>query len=124
MEMQLLERWSSSEVCIVNNDITSPDYPVMNNIVLIQSEAYEQLQQSTFAYMRKLMAEEQKSPSVEWLDNDEAATLLKISKRKMQTLRDEGMLGFSQVGRHIYYSREDIDRMLQRHYRKPFRAQA
>jgi hypothetical protein len=94
----------------------------MNNIILLQSEAYDQLQRTTFAYMRKLMAEERQKPVIEWLDNDAVAAMLKVSKRTLQSWRDERLLKFSQVGRQIYYNREDIDQMLQKHCHKPFKA--
>lgn len=96
----------------------------MNNIILLQSEAYDQLQQATFAYMKRLMVEERKKPAIEWLDNDEAAALLKVSARTLQSWRDERILKFSQIGRQIYYNREDIDRMLEQHYRNPVKARA
>jgi len=96
----------------------------MNNVILLQSEAYNHLQQATFAYMRKLMAEERKNSAIEWLDNDEAASLLKVSARTLQSWRDERIIKFSQIGRQIYYKREDIDRMLEQHYRNPVKARA
>ncbi|WBO83312.1 helix-turn-helix domain-containing protein [Hymenobacter yonginensis] len=94
------------------------------NLVVLQSEAYDQLQQNTFAYMRKLMEQERKKATIDWLDNAEAAALLKISKRTLQSWRDEGLIGFSQIGGKIYYNREEIDRMLLKHHHKPFRATA
>ncbi|MGI4872311.1 MAG: helix-turn-helix domain-containing protein [Janthinobacterium lividum] len=94
----------------------------LSSLILLQSEAYDQLLQDTFAYLRKLLEEERKKPPIEWLDTNEAAALLKVSKRTMQAWRDEGLIGFSQVGRQIYYSREDIDHLLQRHYHEPFKA--
>jgi excisionase family DNA binding protein len=94
------------------------------NVVVLQSEAFNQLQQNTFALMRRLFEEERKKPVIEWLDNKEAAALLKVSMRTMQSWRDEGLIGFSQIGGKIYYNREDIDRMLLKHHNKPFRAAA
>jgi excisionase family DNA binding protein len=93
-------------------------------LIALQSEAYDQLQQNTFAYMRKLLEEERKKSFIEWLDNNEAAELLKVTKRTLQNWRDEGLIGFSQVGSKIYYNREDIDRMLLKHHKKPFRMAA
>jgi excisionase family DNA binding protein len=93
-------------------------------VVMLQTEAFNQLRQDTFKYMLKMLAEQRQAPSVEWLDNKEAAALLKVSPRTMQNWRDEGLLGFSQVGSKIYYSREDIDRMLQKHRREPSKALA
>lgn len=94
------------------------------DLILLQSEAFIQLQQNAYTYMRKLMEDDRKKSTIEWLDNSEAAKLLKVSKRTMQSWRDEGILGFSQVGSKIYYNREEIDRMLLKHHNKPFRAVA
>lgn len=96
----------------------------MNNIILLQSEAYDQLQQNTFAYLKKLLQEDREKSAIEWLDNKEATKLLNASSRTLQNWRDSGLLGFSQVGSKIYYSRQDIDLMLQQHHRKPFKAAA
>ncbi|PJJ54930.1 helix-turn-helix domain-containing protein [Hymenobacter chitinivorans] len=93
-------------------------------VVVLHNEAFKQLQQNTFIYMKKLMEEERKKTAIEWLDSTEAAALLKISRRTLQTWRDEGLIGFSQVVGKIYYNREEIDRLLLKHHHKPFRAVA
>ncbi|GAB2960611.1 hypothetical protein GCM10027048_30530 [Hymenobacter coalescens] len=93
-------------------------------VIVLQSEAYDQLQQNTFAYVRKLMEQERKKSVIEWLDNNEAAGLLKVTKRTLQNWRDEGLIGFSQVHGKIYYNREEIDRMLLKHHNKSFRVAA
>jgi hypothetical protein len=93
-------------------------------VVVLQSEAYNQLQQSTFSYMRKLMEQERKKSYIEWLDNNDAAALLKVSKRTLQAWRDEGLLTFSSMGGKIFYNREDIDRMLLSRSQKAFTALA
>ncbi|WP_317043916.1 helix-turn-helix domain-containing protein [Hymenobacter sp. CRA2] len=61
---------------------------------------------------------------LQWFDNKEAAAMLKVSPRTLQNWRDEGLIGFSQVDRKIYYSRADIGLLLQNHYNKPFKAAA
>jgi hypothetical protein len=96
----------------------------MNSIILLQSEAYDQLQQNTFAYLKKLLEKDREKPAIEWLDNKEAIKLLSVSSRTLQNWRDNGLLGFSQIGSKIYYSRQDIDLMLQQHHCKPFKAVA
>ena len=55
-----------------------------------------------------------------WLDIDETCKLLKISKRTLQTYRDNGILPFSQVGGKIYFRASDIEDHLKRHYVKAF----
>jgi len=54
-----------------------------------------------------------------WLDIQEVCQLLKISKRTLQSYRDNGILPFSQIGGKIYFRANDIEEHLHRHYNKP-----
>ena len=54
-----------------------------------------------------------------WLDIQEACQSLKISKRTLQSYRDNGILPFSQIGGKIYFRANDIEEHLNRHYNKP-----
>ena len=47
-----------------------------------------------------------------WLDNQEVCQLLNISKRTLQTYRDNGILPYSQIGHKMYYRPEDVERVL------------
>ncbi|MGY2132351.1 helix-turn-helix domain-containing protein [Hymenobacter sp. HD11105] len=88
---------------------------------VIQDEAFDQLQRDAFAYMKMLFEEEHKKDALEWLDSNKALALLNVSKRTLQAWRDSGLLGFSQIGNKIYYSREEINRFLLSHSHKPFK---
>lgn len=48
----------------------------------------------------------------EWLDNQEACILLNITPRTLQSLRENGMLAYSQICHKIYYIPEDIQKTL------------
>ena len=48
----------------------------------------------------------------EWLDNQEACILLNITPRTLQSLRENGMLAYSQICHKIYYRPEDIQKTL------------
>lgn len=48
----------------------------------------------------------------EWLDNQDVCRMLNISKRTLQTLRDNGTLAYTQISHKIYYKPEDIERIL------------
>lgn len=54
---------------------------------------------------------------LEWLDNEEAADILRVSTRQMQNYRDRGKIPFSQNGNKIYYRLRDIEAYLMRHYK-------
>lgn len=43
-----------------------------------------------------------------WLDNQEVCQLLGISKRTLQTYRDNGTLPYTQINHKIYYRPQDV----------------
>lgn len=55
-----------------------------------------------------------------WLTNEEVSKLLQVSKRTLQKYRDEGKIGFSQIGSKIYYRSTDISAILENHYNPTF----
>ena len=48
----------------------------------------------------------------DWLDNQDVCPILNISPRTLQTLRDNGMLAYSQINRKVYYKPKDVERIL------------
>ncbi len=48
----------------------------------------------------------------EWLDNQDVCQLLNISKRTLQTLRDNGTLAYTQISHKIYYKPEDVEKIV------------
>lgn len=51
-----------------------------------------------------------------WLDIQEVCMLLKISKRTLQSYRDNHILPYSQVSGKIYFKASDIQDHLEKHY--------
>lgn len=49
----------------------------------------------------------------DWLDNQDVCLLLNISPRTLQSYRDMGKIGFSQINHKIYYKVSDIEKLLQ-----------
>jgi hypothetical protein len=47
-----------------------------------------------------------------WLGNDDVCGLLQISKRTLQSYRDNGILPYSQIGRKCYYRVLDIENLI------------
>lgn len=43
-----------------------------------------------------------------WMDNQEVCQFLRISPRTLQTLRDNGVLSYSQISHKIFYKPEDV----------------
>jgi hypothetical protein len=48
----------------------------------------------------------------EWLDNEDVCLRLNISKRTLQTLRDNGTLAYTQISHKAYYKPEDVEKVL------------
>lgn len=51
----------------------------------------------------------------DWVENGELAEMLGISKRQLQGYRERGLIGYSCIGRKIYYRRQDIDKLILLH---------
>lgn len=48
----------------------------------------------------------------QWLDNEDVCRMLNISKRTLQSYRDNGVLAYTQVDRKIYYSVTEVNRFI------------
>lgn len=48
----------------------------------------------------------------DWLDNQDVCLLLNVSPRTLQSYRDTGKIGFSQINHKIYYRASDIEKLL------------
>lgn len=53
----------------------------------------------------------------EWMDNQDVCRMLNISPRTLQTLRDNGMLAYSQINHETYYRPGDVQRMVSKNSR-------
>jgi len=51
-----------------------------------------------------------------WIDGQDVMQTLHISKRTLQSLRDEGTLNFSRINGKFYYKISDIDSLLEANY--------
>lgn len=51
-----------------------------------------------------------------WLDNQDVSAALHLSKRTLQTLRDNGTLPYSQIKNKIYYKASDLEALLESNY--------
>lgn len=47
-----------------------------------------------------------------WMDNSEVCQLLNISKRTLQTYRDNGILPYSQIDHKMFYKPCDVEKLL------------
>jgi len=48
-----------------------------------------------------------------WYGNQDVCTILRISPRSLQTLRDTGKIPFTRINRKIYYKPEDVQKVIE-----------
>lgn len=53
-----------------------------------------------------------------WLDSQQVCTILNINSRTLQTYRNNGKIGFSQINHKIFYKQSEIQRLLEDNYQK------
>ena len=81
--------------------------------VAIEKSEYEQLLGTIKKAATEIRAiAEECSINSEWIENGELAEMLGLSKRQLQGYRERGVLGFSTIGRKIYYRRDDVARLI------------
>ena len=80
-------------------------------IVNIEARTFEAMMNQYEALARKmdLLKSEQEKGLKKWLDNQDVCLILNISKRTLQTYRDNGTLPYSQINHKIYYKPNDIE---------------
>lgn len=71
--------------------------------------------------LSKQLSVKQKDPREVIFDSQEVMQLLNLSKSTLQKLRDDGHIGFSQVGGKFYYRQHDINEMIEKNYKAPFK---
>ena len=87
----------------------------MIEIVNIEKKTYEKFVGQFEGFVRKMTEMGNRGMNKclgDWLDNDEVCRNLKISKRTLQTLRDNGTLAYSQISHKTYYKQKDVDKVL------------
>lgn len=81
--------------------------------VAIEKSDYEQLLSTIKKAATEIRAiAEECSINSEWVENSELAEMLGLSKHQLQGYRERGVLGFSTIGRKIYYRRDDVARLI------------
>ena len=82
-------------------------------IVVIEKRTFEQMMQSFESFVnqvRNLCGSNRDNEN--WLNNEAVCRLLHISKRTLQTYRDNGTIPFSQIGHKCYYKASDIEQII------------
>ena len=84
-------------------------------IVIIEKKAFEALLSGVGALTEKVSALHERCDDKRmsnWLDGENVCRLLHISPRTLQTLRDNRLIGFSQINRKFYYKPDEVEQLL------------
>jgi excisionase family DNA binding protein len=88
-------------------------------VITITSEAFQKITNDISEISKSINNSNNKQPlSENWLDIADVCQVLHISKRTLQSYRDNGTLSYSQIGGKIYFKASDIEAHLQKHYVK------
>lgn len=93
------------------------------NVITIQSEAFQEIIDRLETISKKLNGSEGKAKnniSANWLTIDQTCQILSISRRTLQSYRDDGVISFSQYQGKIYFKASDIEAHLQKNYKPAF----
>lgn len=82
---------------------------------LLTTEDLEVFKNNLLQEMKKIVKELVGNPGKKWLKSFEVKKLLGISPGKLQNLRVNGTLPYTQIGGVILYDYEDIQKMLNAH---------
>ena len=84
-------------------------------IINIEAKTFESMMERFDAFARKIdnICKKQGDKSLQkWMDNQDVCMILNISKRSLQTYRDNGTLPYTQIGHKMYYKPEDVKQAL------------
>lgn len=84
-------------------------------IVIIEKKAFEALLSGVGTLTEKVSTLYDRCNDKKmgnWLDGEDVCRLLHISRRTLQTLRDNRLIGFSQINRKFYYKPGEVERLL------------
>lgn len=84
-------------------------------IINIEAKTFESMMERFDAFARKIDAicKKHGDKSLQkWMDNQDVCMILNISKRSLQTYRDNGTLPYTQIGHKMYYKLEDVKQLL------------
>lgn len=86
-----------------------------------EKRAYEALTgtiSKLIKHVDELYSVEKKELEQNWIENAELARRLHISLRTLQTYRERGVIGFSKIGRKIYYKTNEITELVNNNHGK------
>ena len=116
----------NSRKCYINFELQNEILILKTNknmeIINIEARTFEAMAErfKQFAQRVNNLCRPQNKELKKWLDNQEVCMILNISKRTLQTYRDNDTLSFSQINHKMYYKPEDVEQVLNQLKNKPY----
>lgn len=87
-------------------------------VITIEKKSYEAMM-GQFARLAAtvdaLCHESNEKRMSKWLDNQDVCVILGFSLRTLQSYRNNGTLPYSQIGHKMFYTPEDVERLIKQH---------
>lgn len=84
-------------------------------IVNIEAGTYDEMMNRFEEFVRKVdeLCDRSGNKTMgKWLDSQDVCMILNISPRSLQTLRENGKLSYTLVGRKTFYKAEDVESVI------------
>jgi hypothetical protein len=84
-------------------------------VINIEAQTFEAMMNRFEAFTQKvenLCGDHQDKSLHRWLDNQDVCRILNISKRTLQTYRDNGTLAYTQINHKLFYKPEDVEAVI------------
>ncbi|MDH6309430.1 hypothetical protein M2451_002684 [Dysgonomonas sp. PFB1-18] len=82
-------------------------------IIAIEKKTYELMKNRFEDFVKQVEILCNNNQKMEWLSNGQVCEMLNISKRTLQSYRDNGTLSYSQIGHKCYYKQSDIENLIE-----------
>ncbi|NDV79434.1 helix-turn-helix domain-containing protein [Dysgonomonas sp. 511] len=82
-------------------------------IVAIEKRTFDLMKKQFDDFVKQVEKLCNNNPKTEWLNNEQVCGMLNISKRTLQSYRDNGTLSYSQIGHKCYYKQSDIENLIE-----------
>ena len=86
-------------------------------IVNIEARTYEAMMSRFEAFARRvddLCHRHGNKELKQWLDSQDVCGILGVTKRTLQTLRDNGSLAYTMIAHKVYYRPQDVQKLVGR----------
>lgn len=88
------------------------------NIEIVTNEDLQSLKTEILAEIKKILVKDKRQTEDPWLRSHQVRRLLNVSSGTLQNLRVKGLLPYTKIGGTLFYRREDIESMLEKHNKR------